>query len=259
MNLKKIRKKIRGIGKRIGIMDDFNWPEYYEEEYSKQIAEIEKEYTLILSQGKYFIIDGKIILDSELLPLNENHRVLYEAIYALKPVSVLEVGCGCGDHLANIRKVLPQTELYGTELLQSQLDFLFQRHPGLKNQAQLSIEDITTSNLNRAKVDLVFTQAVLMHIQRYKHYLSALKNIFNGSKKFIVLMENWTRHNFINDIKKISKQSDFAWKNIHFYTNDTGKQIALILSQEPLTGFNELKKSKELLKYEHYGSKSRKK
>lgn len=247
--LAKIRKKIRGIGRRVGLMDDFNWSKYYDEEYSKQISELEKEYTFILPDGKYSIINGKITLNPGLLPLNDNHKVLYETIYALKPNSVLEVGCGCGDHLANIKKLLSKTELYGSDLLQEQLEFLFQRHPELKNQAHLSIEDITIPSLKRVKVDLVFTQAVLMHIQRYKHYLSSLKNIFNSSKRFVVLMENWTRHNFVEDIKRVSKLSDFAWENVYFYTNDTGKQILLILSSRPLNGFEELKNDKELLKY----------
>jgi len=247
--IRKIRKKIRGIGKKIGFMDDFNWSEYSDKEYSKQISELEKEYTFILPEGKYSIIDGKIILDPSLLPLHENHKVLYETIYALKPRSILEVGCGCGDHLANIKKILPEVELNGLDLLQRQLEFLFQRHPELKNQAHLSIKDITISSLERVKVDLVFTQAVLMHIQRHKHYLSALKNIFNNSKRFVVLMENWTRHNFIEDIKKISKMPDFAWENVYFYTNNTGQKKALILSLTPLAEFYELKNNKELLKY----------
>lgn len=247
--MKKIRKKIRGIGRRIGFMDDFNWSKYYNEEYSKQISELEKEYTFILPDGKYSIKDGKITLDSSLLPLHENHKALYETIYALKPDSILEVGCGCGDHLANIKKLLPETELYGSDLLQEQLEFLFQRHPGLKSQAHLCIKDITSPSLERTKVDLVFTQAVLMHIQRYKHYLSGLKNIFNSSKRFVVLMESWARHNFVEDIKKVSKMPDFAWENVYFYTNNTGQQKALILSLTPLTEFDELKDDKGLLKY----------
>lgn len=247
--LAKIRKKIRGIGRRVGLMDDFNWSKYYDEEYSKQISELEKEYTFILPDGKYSIINGKITLNPALLPLNDNHKVLYETIYALKPNSVLEVGCGCGDHLANIKKLLPKVELNGLDLSQNQLDFLFHRHPELKNKANLLIQDITIPNLKINKVDLVYTQAVLMHIQRHNHYLSTLRNIFNIADKFIVLMENWSRHNFVEDIKRVSKLPDFAWENVYFCTNDTGKQILLILSPKPLNKFEELKDNKELLKY----------
>ena len=247
--LAKIRKKIRGIGRRVGLMDDFNWSKYYDEEYSKQISELEKEYTFILPDGKYFIINGKITLNPVLLPLNDNHKVLYETIYALKPNSVLEVGCGCGDHLANIKKILPQVELNGLDLSQNQLDFLFYRHSELKNKANLSIQDITIPNLKINKVDLVYTQAVLMHIQRYSPYLSALRNIFDIADKFVVLMENWSRHNFVEDIKEVAKESEFPWSNIYFYTYDSGRQILLILSSKPLNKLEELKDNKELLKY----------
>lgn len=220
---RKFRKKIGGIGRRLGLVDDFDWSVYCQEEYKEQIGFGDRECSLVIPEGKFYLNNGEIILDADLLPLNKNHKVLYETIYCLKPETILEVGCGCGDHLANLKKFLPDLQLSGIDLLPRQLEFLFQRHPELKNQAGLFVSDITDPEMKPIKADLVFTQAVLMHIQRYKHYLSALKNIFNSSKRFVVLIEGWTRHNFVEDIKKISKQSDFAWKNIYFFTNDTGK------------------------------------
>lgn len=246
--LRKIRKKFRAIGKRIGIMDDFDWSGYYRE-YSKEISEMENKHTLILPDGKYSVINKKIILDSVLLPLHNNHKILYETVYVLNPYSILEVGCGWGDHLVNIKKLLPEVGLNGSEISQKQLEFLFQRHPELKNQATLLIQDITNPKLKAIKVDLVFTQAVLMHIQRYKHYLSALRNIFRSAEKWIVLMERWDRHNYVEDIKKISQEPDFPWKNLYFYTNDTGKQMLLVVSQKPLSRFKEIKNTKQLLKH----------
>jgi len=249
MNTKKIRKKLRGIGKRIGLVDDFNWSVYYQDEYSQQISQLEKEFTFVLPEGKYSLNNGKILLESGLMPLNDNHRALYEAVYALKPSSVLEIGCGCGDHLANLKKILPQTRLSGSDLSQKQLDFLFSRHPELKYQAQLLVQDITKAVPELEKSDLVFTQAVLMHIQRYTPYLQALKNIFNLTDKYVVLMENWTRHNFLKDIKMLTKKPYFPWNDIYFYKYDTGRQIALILSSQPLNMFEQIKNNKELLKY----------
>jgi len=248
MNIfKKIKKKIRGIGRRTGIMDDFDWPLYYEDEYSKQIYDLEKQYTFVLPDGKFSVADGKIILNPGLLPLNENHKALYESIYELRPDSVLEIGYGCGDHLANIKKILPGVKLNGIDLLQKQLEFLRKRHPELKNQAELIIHDITLGVPKKIKADLAYTQAVLMHIQRHSHYLVALKNIFFVAEKYIVLMEDWTRHNFFEDIERISKEQGFPWKSINFYINDTGKQTALILSKTALNKFKELKNSEELL------------
>lgn len=250
--LKAIQKKVRGIGRRIGLMDDFDWSSYNKEEYAKQVNDLERKYTFILPDGKFKVEGGKIKLDSGLLPLNEHHQALYESVLKLCPNSVLEVGFGCGDHLHNIKKLLPDVQLNGTDLLKAQLNFLEERHPGLKNQAKLAIADITLPLAEGMSADLVYTQAVLMHIQRYNSYLSALKNIFLSAKKYVVLQENWTRHNFFEDIKKISKESDFPWQNTHFYIYDAGRQVSLILSNSPLHLFKEIKSNQELLKYYNY-------
>lgn len=227
--------------------DDFEWSEY-NKGYSKQISEVEKENTLILPEGKYSIVEKKIVLDPSLLPLHPNHKLLYETIYDLKPSSLLEVGCGCGDHLANIRKILPETKINGSDLLDDQIKFLLSRHPELKTEANLFIHDITISPPN-IKVDLVYTQAVIMHIQRNNRHLSALRNMFQVSKKYIVLMENWSEHNFYNDVRKISTEPDFPWDTYKICANDDGKQILMVISKTVLEGYKELHNNKELLKY----------
>lgn len=227
--------------------DDFEWSEY-NKEYSGQISEIEKENTLILPEGKYSILKGKIILEPSFPPLHPNHKLLYETIYDFKPRSLLEIGCGCGDHLANMQKILPETEISGCDLLEDQMRFLHSRHPELKTKTNLFIHDITLSPPNK-KADLVYTQAVIMHIHRNNRHLNALKNMFQTSKKYIVLMENWSRHNFYNDIIKVSKEPDFPWENIYLYLNDNGKQVLLVISNTVLKGYKELHNNKELLKY----------
>lgn len=177
--------KFKGLAQN---KDDFEWSKY-NKEYSRQISKIETENTLILPNGKYSIVEGKIVLEPSLLPLHPNHKILYETIYDLNPSSLLEVGFGCGDHLYNIQKILPKTEFNCCDLLEDQMRFLLARHPELKTKANLFVHDITLSPLN-IKVDLVYTQAVIMHIQRDDNHLSALRNMFKASKKYIVLMEN---------------------------------------------------------------------
>lgn len=232
---------------RIQNKDDFEWSEY-NKKYCKQISEVEKENTLILPEGKYSIVEGKIVLEPFLLPLHPNHKLLYETIYDLKPGSLLEVGCGCGDHLANIQKVLPETKISGCDLLEKQMKFLLSRHPELKTTANLFVHDITISAPN-TKVDLVYTQAVIMHIHRDNRHLNALRNMFHTSKKYIVLMENWSRHNFYNDVRKISTEPGFPWESIYFYVNDDGHQILMVISDTVLEGYKEVHNNKELLKY----------
>lgn len=229
--------------------DDYNWSEY-NKIYAKQISEVEKEHTLILPEGKYSIVNEKILLEPSLLPLHPNHKLLYETIYSLKPGSVLEVGCGCCDHLANIKKIMPDTVIYGCDLLEDQLGFISSRHPELKTDTNLFVHDITVSPLKISKVDLVFTQAVIMHIHgEKKWHLNALRNIFHSSKKYVILMENWSSHNFYNDIYRISREPDFPWDKCKIYVNDDGKNILIVISNSSLKCYKELYNNKELLRY----------
>lgn len=69
--------KFKGLAQN---KDDFEWSKY-NKEYSRQISKIETENTLILPNGKYSIVEGKIVLEPSLLPLHPNHKLLYETIY----------------------------------------------------------------------------------------------------------------------------------------------------------------------------------
>jgi len=242
-----VKKKLRGVLKRFGLMDDFDWSNYNEQEYARQINNLEKEHTFVIPEGKFKMEAGKIILNSDLLPLHENHKLLYETIYGLNPASVLEVGCGGGDHLANIKKILPAVQLQGSDLLQTQLDFLGQRHPELKNMASLFLQDLTSADYKIVEADAVYTQAVLMHIRRPTYYRQALKNIFSSAKNWVVLMEHWGRRDYVKDIKKLSEERSFPWQKIYFYKNGGGRHNLLIVSKLSLSQFPKIENNKELI------------
>ncbi|NVM02903.1 MAG: class I SAM-dependent methyltransferase [Candidatus Helarchaeota archaeon] len=197
---------------------------------------------------KFSIINGKIILDTNLAPLHPINKLLYETIYNLNPKSILEIGCGAGDSLVNLKKILPETEIYGCDLSKKQLEFLNNRHPKLKNFTNIFIHDVTTSLLN-LKVELSFTISVFMHIQRRHQYLNALRNIFHASEKYVLLSENWRRHNFFNDLKKIVNEPDFPWKNVNFYKVFSGETLLILISNKKVKGYEELKDSKEILEF----------
>ncbi|MGA2670014.1 MAG: class I SAM-dependent methyltransferase [Dehalococcoidia bacterium] len=230
-------------------VDDFNWRKYHMA-YKRQVTDITNEFTLVLSKDDYQIIEGKILLNPMLLPLNPNHQLLYETIYHLNPKSILEVGVGGGDHIHNLHLLLPEAEFYGVDISQNQIDFLLSRHPDLKNICKLAVADVTKKDILNTfgKVDLVYTQAVLMHIRRGNRHIQALKNMLNISN-YIVLMENWTGHNFFDDITKISQECDFPWPEENIYKNDSGEQILMILSRKELKEFSPLGNNWELLKY----------
>jgi len=230
-------------------VDDCNWGKYHMV-YKRQVMDITNEFTLVLSKDEYQIIEGKILLNPMLLPLNPNSKLLYETIYHLNPKSILEVGVGGGDHIHNLHLLLPEAKFYGMDISQNQIDFLLYRHPDLKNICTLAVADVTRKDILNTfgKVDLVYTQAVLMHIRRGNRHIWALKNMFNISN-YIVLMEHWARHNFFDDITKISQECDFPWPELNTYKNDSGEQILMILSRKELKGFSPLRNNQELLKY----------
>ena len=224
--------------------DDFNWSKYHIN-YSNQIEDNEKTSTQKLSND-FNIIDGKIEFYCD-LSLNKNAELLYKVIYDLNPKAICEVGCGGGDHLYNLKKILPKTDIMGGDLLQKQLDYLEKRNPELKGL--VFVNDITKEQV-LLKSELVYTQAVVMHIHKDNRHIDALRNLINSSTKYVVLMENWTRHNFYSDIEKISFGLE---EDLFIYKVDDGKQICIVMSKEPIKdkklSYVELKSDEEMLKY----------
>ncbi len=158
-----IKKNIKTmLGKKI--TDDFDW-KLYNLHYRGELEEVSKIYTQILQVYDYIFKDGHLSKNNEkVLPLHPNYRLLYETMLQLGPQSVFEVGCGGGDHLSNLNILSPDIKLFGSDLSKEQLDFLIERHPELK--AEIKQYDSTLPlPYNQEKVDIAFSQAVLMHIK----------------------------------------------------------------------------------------------
>jgi trans-aconitate methyltransferase len=168
----------------------------------------------------------------------------------LNPGKVLEIGCGGGDHLANMKNLMPDLECYGVELSSSQLNTLNARHPF--NDFKLFLADLTSQNFDAPHVELVFTQAVLMHItERENRFQTALENLMNLAQKHVVLMENWTQHNFLSEAQKVLRNKP-GWK-IYFdvLERDQETRIMVISKAEhlplkQLLDYSELLQNKSL-------------
>lgn len=224
--------------------DDFVWKRYHKN-YFNQIEDCEKVNTLKLSND-FKMQDGKLEFYCS-PPLGKNHELLYQIIYDLNPKSILEVGCGCGDHMSNLLKIMPNVNIKGCDLLSKQLEFLEERNPELIGKT--FVHDITSLTPMK-NYELIYTQAVLMHIQKDNRHLDALVALLASSTRYIILMENWTRHNFYEDIQKLSLGLK---DNLYTYKVDNGKQVAMVLSKEPIINkklkYIELKSNEEMLKY----------
>lgn len=228
--------------------DDFNW-EVYNTEYREEINHIQKSHTLKLKNGDYRLDGANLVNFAGILPLHPNHRLLYETLLLLKPASVVEVGCGGGDHLYNLKQLLPKCLVHGLDRSDKQLAFVVERSPELKNALQRYDATMPFSK-KLPKVELAFTQAVIMHIQTGNAHLSALANLFAMASKQVVLMENWKQHAFLSDIKFLYKEGMIPWENIHFYFRRcpelNNKPHLMVVSSEPLD-FEVLERDEQLI------------
>ena len=219
--------------------DDFDWVTY-NEAYAKQMLGFEKDHTSKLASGDFQVAeDGSIQLSDQVKPLHPNHRCLYETIGALAARSVIELGCGGGDHLHNIGEIYPQLDRWGYDRSDGQLDFLRARSPHLAGIVQA--RDMTqphTADLRQA--DVVYTQAVIMHIHAGDGHLVAMTNACKMATRAVVLMENWERHDYIADLKALHAEGKIDWPELHFsFRRLDGRPYILIASPQP-TGFETL-------------------
>ena len=232
--LKKIANMIR-TGKRVS--DDYDW-KYYSGIYRQGLEGAGKDHTLVLKVGDYRFDSGKLERKGEILPLIENHRIIYETLLQLDPGTVFEVGCGCGDHLHNIKMLNSRIGVYGIDISEGQLDFLKQRHPDLGDSVKQYNITVPLKDNVLPEADIVFSQAVIMHIR--ENHLIGLENMFRLARQQVVLMENWKRHEFMDDIKSLFDKKRLTWENVHFHyrnSSETGKPHLMIISRSPLSQY----------------------
>ena len=239
----KIISQITFVGKRY--VDGVNWSKY-NRHYAEELHIIEKSHTTILGDYDALIDQGKIkLIDPSKLPLHPNAQLLYETIILLAPESLLEVGCGGGDHLANLNSLNPKLSLYGTDLSSNQLNFLKKRHS--QKAFNLSIADISQKGITLPKVDLIFTQAVLMHItEKNSRFYNAMENLLNSTATNLVLIENWTQHNFFESVVNIT-QNNRSWNMYYNWLSNNEQTSILIISKQAQPKFKPLLDYSQLL------------
>jgi len=223
-------KQILKFGKKNPNGDDFYWNEY-SSHYQGELNDVEKIYSGIINKGDYLFDNNKIKkVNPNILPINHHAHLLIETILLLNPYSVREIGVGGGDYLNNIFVMMPDTNLYGVDVSEDQLEFLAKRHPHLKNFT--SKIDIVNNTKNLEKVQLSYTQAVIMHIgEKGNRHLKALENLINSTLDTVLLSENWHKHNFLDDISFLFNKGVLNWKNINFYfkSNEEKPNVKLMI------------------------------
>jgi SAM-dependent methyltransferase len=208
----------RVVGHR-PLADDFDWDEY-NSVYRVEVHENEKSYTGQIASGDFAFANGVLMTSRDVRPLHPNHRLLYETILQLRPATVLEVGCGGGDHLHNLQILAPHMRLQGVDRDVKQLAFLKERHPDLG--ADISLADATLHfPVALGRVDLAFSQAVIMHLHDGNGHRVALTNMFRSARKHVVLMENWRRHAYVDDLRDLHRRGIITWPELYFYYRES--------------------------------------
>lgn len=246
---KKVKRKVNALRENrfhIQSQDDFDW-NLYNSHYQWELDGIQKVHTLRLAHKDYNFNDNTLVLDKDILPLHPNHRLLYETILQLSPMKVFEVGCGGGDHLHNLSILSSDIHLYGCDLSEKQIDFLKVRNPELRADIQQFDITLPFSSL-LPSVDIAYTQAVIMHLKTANNHLVALSNLFKLAQNQVVLMENWSCHNFMADVNFLFDRGMIPWKSIYFYIRRSpelnNQPHLMVVSSSQLD-------LEELLDYEH--------
>jgi SAM-dependent methyltransferase len=231
----RIKSLLTFTGRRF--IDGVNW-QIYHKHYAEELNIITKSNTILIPDGEIYFFENKIrYKDINTKPLLPNHELLYETILKINTKIILEAGCGGGDHLFNLHRLNAGLKLKAIELSQGQLDLFKDRHPTLFQNTNPFLLDLTSPNLVLPDADLVFTQAVLMHIsEKDNRFFTAFKNLFDSKISHVVLMENWSQHHFLNYAKYIIKQKH-DWNAANFYFNVSEKNSrtrCLVISKEEL-------------------------
>lgn len=215
--------------------DDFDWDNYTADSYRRRLkGDVEPHYRATGKTGQLSYDHATGAVHSTGAPLHPNHGVILEAIGRLAPGSVHEVGCGGGDHLANIMELFPDIDVTGGDRGRTQLDLALSRHPGLKGR--IGQQDITMPPSDRwPGADLVYTQAVVMHIHTAVSHLVALANIVRQARQYVLFVENQQCHNLVRDLQGLFDGGHLPLDRLHLYlfTGSAGARAAL-LSRTPL-------------------------
>jgi SAM-dependent methyltransferase len=215
--------------------DDFNWSRYHLH-YQGELELASRTRSLVIGPGDYTYSNSKLMLASGVPPLHPNIHIILETILQLQPGSVLEIGCGGGDHLHNLRVLQPSMDVRGVDVSLQQLEFLCNRHPELASV--VAVCDITEPVEHVAPADLVYTNAVLMHISPAGgRWERAIRNLFRLARHYIVLTEHWTKHEYVDFMKHLAPGRDIPWPALHLFHRSSaadGFPGALVASHRPL-------------------------
>jgi SAM-dependent methyltransferase len=201
-------------------IDEYDWDKYTAD-YANQMREMQEaghngsewiwKRSMVSPQGPLFLDD-----------FHSNWKEIYHACWELKPRSILEAGCGAGHHLHNISKACPQARITGIDLLQSQIDLGKSRFHLNVDARQMDF-CIPGACKKLKKFDLVYSQAVMMHLSRAKA-LEFVRNMAECSNKWVLMVERDVKNPADEIIETVAK-GQFSLKRLNRYIGGPGAYL----------------------------------
>lgn len=177
----------------------------------KNITQASKYYDKVWSKWRDMKVYGPVSRHSR--------RIILSLIGQLKFKSVLDVGCGTGLLLSEIKNEYKDVKLFGTDVSPMVLRFANLNIP----QGQFFKNDISKVKLN-IKADLILCCDVLEHIKDYKN---ALININASCNKYFLLT---TLQNRMRGFEKnVGHVRNFQKNGLIQELNNTGFAIIKII------------------------------
>lgn len=215
--------------------DDFDWENYTADSYHRRLKQdVESRFQARSQAGQLHFDAATGRLDTRGAELHPNQVLILEAVGRLTPASVHEVGCGGGDHIATMARLFPAVRCSGGDRGASQLRLARERHPDMAGR--FGLQDVTMPFSDHwPRADLVYTQAVLMHIHTAVSHFVGLANLFRQADAQVLLVENQQCHDFVADILNLRAGGHLPWDALHLYRfeGSTGAR-ALLASRVPL-------------------------
>ena len=180
--------------------DEYVWKNYTPE-YSDQLKGMVKNEGFDFFLKNYDIVDNEPVFRDNLV---SNWKEIYSLIYKIKPGSIFEFGCGACYHLRNIMTLCPDINVSGADYLGSQIEFGKEFIPdGMEFPKNVSVRDLTADVSDLPKVDLVYSQAVVMHLNSDKA-VKMMQNMGKIAEKYIIMVEGVRNHEDWYDLVKYS-------------------------------------------------------
>lgn len=234
----------RRLGPLVGDLqrgDDHSWATYTTESYQLRLEAMSRRETRRLVTGSWQVRDGRLVVEGN--PLNRTHKLLYETILGFRPASVCEFGFGAGDHLANLRLLLPNAVLSGFEVSEEQLAYAQARNGDALRSVALYVRDMADPQAAggfEQTAEIVFCNAVLMHIHGGGRHVVLLRNMLAVSARYVLFSENWSRHNYV--------RAAHAMKLVPQLVAAEGAAAVLLDKHGPSQAFPPVRTNRELVR-----------